>query len=134
MHKTFTILSKAKSCVSMCISFYDLAELFRHVWSATELIIVITVAAWIPILKFSVFLFNNFGIQIPFGIPERHSKIILWTLYWITVVASIFNYISKYLQDSDPSKMIAWGILYLFILIADYVETKETIHKIEDLG
>ena len=130
MQKMLLLAKKVKSCIPMAISFLDFSELLDHIWSATEIIVVFAAVVWFPMLRFAVFLFNNFGVRIPFGIPEYYSKFLLRALYGITAAISILNYACKCMHNSDWPKMIALGFFYLIILVIDFIETEETIKKI----
>lgn len=123
---------KFKSCASVFFSLHDLAEFFVKLWSIKEWMLIGAVLLWIPLLKITAILYIHFGVALPFGLPRRHSKLILRTVYWLTVVAAIFNLVSKYEHGYDHAKLLALAAGYTFMLVMDYTETEEMVKRIEE--
>jgi hypothetical protein len=99
-------------------------------WRIEELIVVIAAAIWIPVIKLSAYLYHHFGARLPLGIsPKRISLLLRW-LYWITAAASACNFLCKHWHEGLTVQTFVVGLLYLFLLVADYIENEEVVSKV----
>lgn len=120
---------KLRSFTGLCFCITDIVSFFIKLWTNKEWVLVGTVVLWIPLLKLTAFIYMNFGIRMPFGISRKHSKLVLRTVYWITVIATAFNLVSKYRSGYPIDKLSAFTVGNIFLLIMDYKETEDTINK-----
>ncbi|WEK36467.1 MAG: hypothetical protein P0Y53_03055 [Candidatus Pseudobacter hemicellulosilyticus] len=124
-------LNRFTGVANTCISLHDLVSFFDRVWSMLEWALVGTVLLWIPLLRVAGLLYTKFGIEIPFGIPRKKSKLVLRVALWITVLASFFNLLHKFHLGHEPMKLVGLTLVHTFVAIMDFIETEETIRKIE---
>lgn len=132
IRKILTLSTKAKGLAGLAINLYDLGEFLYKTWSPVELLLIILIAIWVPLMKLAIFLYNTFGIRLPFGLPVKHSKVVLLTVYWFGVLAVILNIAHKCVVEADHDKLTVLVPVYLFFIIMDFVETKEVIEKITE--
>jgi hypothetical protein len=132
IQKIITLIVKSNSCVSLLLNLYDTAVFLYQVWSPIELVLIILIGLWIPVIRFSTFLHNTFGTRLPVWLTPKRSKWILLTTYWFGISAVVSDVIAKWIGGYDPLKLFALIAVYLFFAIIDFVETRHMINKLND--
>lgn len=123
---------RLRSLANIYFGFHDLFSLFDQAWSSKEWLLIGTVLLWIVVLRISCMLYGQFGIRIPFGLPKKHSKVVLRTVYWVTVTATVINLACKLNDGMGAVKLLGLVLVYTFILIMDFKETEDVLEKIQN--
>jgi hypothetical protein len=122
--------NKIKGFLITGFHIHDLIDFFVQLWSILEWMVMGTTLLWIPLLKLASLMFVHFGIRLPFGLPLKNSAMVLRTIYWITVLATVLNMLVKLANGYDAIKLLALASGYAFLLMMDYIETDDMVKKI----
>lgn len=128
----FTIALRFKGCPFLCFNLFELTELLINVWTNRELLLILLVALWIPVLKFALFIYASFSIKIKYLFPKKHCKQVLIALYLIACIGAALNLVEKIAHHYQIRSVVVLLIVYAFILYMDLLETKEVLKKLRE--
>ncbi len=131
IHKILSISAGFTSLGSLYCTVLDLIELLLSFNKPEELVIVIAVVLWVPVIRFAVFLYLRFGTKFSAIFLNRHGKTVLRSVFWFCVVVTILNLVSKFSHYHELDKIIKLSVVYVLLLIFDYFETEKVIKKIQ---